>query len=374
MPDNSAINWQTAGRDETRSGLFPRTVRIRSRPKYFLPAQGAIRASVIFDCEQRVLVADMAGYVQAFSPDGEFLWKTRLNGGISATPVAHPAKPSLFLGTHNGMVYGLETRKGEILWKREIPTQSDPRILADLLYWRTTNVIALSSWGERFYALNADSGAELFSWNAGISPYAAAAADRKGALYCLRAVSKSGVEFISLSPQGKETLLHCAPEDRQGARRALVAAAPVVDEDRGIVFFLVNRDEGSLLHGWSLKTNTLSWSCSLPHPVQATPALWQDGSILVPSMAGIVHAFGPNGVPRFRYASDSEYFLAGGVTDSGDVFYIGDPYGFLHAIDDQGKGKKLFEAKRSIEARPSFNGRGHLYVPCTDRKVYVFSA
>jgi len=319
-------------------------------------------------------VADMAGAVQAFSSSGKLRWRVRLSGGVSATPVVHPTKPHLFVGTHAGWVYALDTATGATLWRTEVPTQSDPRILSDLLYLPQADVVVLSSWGGRFHALDASSGAERFSWDAGISPYAAAAADREANLYCLRAVSNQGVELVRVTSNGEETLLHRAPEAKRGARRTLVSAAPVLDEPRGVRYFVINRDQGSLLHAGSLKAGSLLWSHPLPNAVQGTPALRHDGVILLADLGGSLHAIGPDGTSRFRYVSGCEYLLAGGVCEAGGTCFVGDPLGALHAINGQGDGNTVFEAKRSIQARPSFGPDGSLHVPATDQTVYVFPA
>lgn len=372
ITDEAAI-WRTAGGDGTRRGLFGGAVRIRPHRARRLTAQAAIQASVVFDEEGRAFVADLAGGVQAFSAQGELLWRVKLHGGISATPAVHPAKPQVFLGTHRGWVYALATAQGATLWKKEIPTRSDPRILSDLLYLPQADAVVMSSWGGRFHALEAASGLERFSWEAGLSPYAAASAGRDGHLYCLRAVASQGVELVRVTSQGEETILHRLTEEKRGARRTLVAAAPVLDEARGVAYFVINRDQGSLLHAWSLPSNTLLWSLPLPNSVQATPALRKDGTILLADLAGFVQAIGPEGAARFRYASGCEYLLAGGVCEAGGTCFMGDPLGVLHVIDAQGRGRAVFEAKRAIQARPAFGPDGRLYVPSNERTVYGFA-
>jgi outer membrane protein assembly factor BamB len=354
--------------------LFVRAVQIKPRPARRLPAEGAIQAAVVFDEQGTAFVADMVGAVQGFSSSGKLRWRVKLSGGVSATPAVHPAKPQMFVGTHAGWVYALDTATGATLWRKEVPTKSDPRILSDLLYLPQADAVVLSSWGGRFHALDAGSGAERFSWDAGISPYAAAAADQEGNLYCLRAVWNQGVELVRVTSKGEETLRHPAPEEKRGARRTLVSAAPVLDERSGVAYFVINRDQGSRLHAWSLKSSSLLWTHPLPNAVQGTPALRHDGVILLADLGGSLHAIGPDGTPRFRYASGCEYLLAGGVCEAGGTCFIGDPVGVLHAINGQGAGHTVFEAKRSIQARPSFATDGSLYLPATDRTVYVFPA
>lgn len=373
-PINEAALWRTAGGDNARRGLFAHPVQIGSRRAHALSAEGAIQASVVFDEQGTAFVADMAGAVQAFASSGTLRWRVKLSGGVSATPAVHPAKPHLFVGTHAGSVYALDTATGAVLWRKEVPTKNDPRILSDLLYLPQADAVVLSSWGGRFHALDAGSGAERFSWDAGISPYAAAASDKEGNLYSLRAVWNQGVELVRVTSRGEEAVLYRAAEEKRGTRRTLVAAAPTLNEDRGVAYFIVNRDQGGVLHAWSLKSSSLLWHHPLPNAVQGTPALRHDGVILLADLGGSLHAIGPDGTPRFRYSSGCDYLLAGGVCEAGGTCFMGDPVGVLHAINGQGAGKKIFEARRSIQGRLSFGLDGSLYVPATDRTVSVFPA
>jgi len=169
-------------------------------------------------------------------------------------------------------------------------------------------------------------------------------------------------------------VLHRSPEGKRGVRRTMVAATPILAETPGIAYGVVNQDSGSLLHAWALGTGRLLWSHSLPASVQATPTLRNDGAILVADLAGSVRAIGPDGRNRFEYSSACEYFLAGGVSEFGGTSYFGDPLGVLHVIDKQGVGKAVFEATRGIQARPSFGPDGSLYLPSSDRSVYVFAS
>jgi hypothetical protein len=44
----------------------------------------------------------------------------------------------------------------------------------------------------------------------------------------------------------------------------------------------------------------------------------------------------------------------------------------LHAVGSEGQGQVIFETSRAIQARPSFDRRGNLYLAAMDRQVYVF--
>jgi outer membrane protein assembly factor BamB len=280
---------------------------------------------------------------------------------------------ALLVGTHVGSVFRLDAASGATQWRRAIPSQSDPRILSDLLHLARADLVVFSSWGGRFHALEAQTGQERFSWEAGISPSGAAASDALENIYCLRARAGHGVEFLRVDARGQENILLHEPEDQRGARRALVAAAPVLDGDRAVVYLILNQVRGSQLVAWSLKTGTELWRQKLPAAVQATPTVLQGGELVVADLSGSVHGFSPEGTLLFLYATGSEYLLAGGVGQADGRFWIGDPLGVVHAVDGRGSGIAFFEAPRSIQARFSFDPRGRLHVPCGDHQVFVFA-
>jgi outer membrane protein assembly factor BamB len=364
--------WHTSGGDNTRRGLFDSDVRIAPSPTRRLTARGAVQASMVFDNNNRAFVADMAGWVQAFNADGQLLWHQQLQGGVSASPAVDRGTDRLFLGTHLGWVYALQNSTGAIQWKKEIPTKNDPRILSDLLALPEHKLVVLSSWGGRFHALDSADGTTKFSWDAGISPYASASADRAETIYCLRAVPEEGLQFVRVSPEGQETILHRQPGEGRPANRQLVAAAAVLDETRRVIYFVANTDRESVLVAWSGQEDKALWTRPFSGSVQGTPAVADDGAIVVADLAGVAHAVAPDGSDRYRYPSGCEYLLTGAVCARNGQVFLGDPLGRIHVISRDGRGQTIFETPRAIQSRPSFDRSGNLHVPCTDRQVYVF--
>jgi outer membrane protein assembly factor BamB len=347
-------------------------VRIASKPARRLAARGAVQASAVFDADNRVFIADMAGWVQAFANARVALWQQQLEGAVSAAPAVDVSAGRVFVGTQTGWVYALATADGSVLWRKRIPTKSDARIVSDLLLLTTQQRVVLSSWGGRFNALEAATGEIGQTWDAGISPQAGASADTSGNCYCLRAVRGEGVAFVRVAPDGAESVLCRQPEGQRGASRMVVAAAPVLDEPRGVAYFTVNRGRDSALHAWSLRDARLLWQRDFPRMIVATPALRPDGALVVAGMDGAVHALAPEGSPLFRYETGAEYLLAGPVCDGAGSTFVGDPLGRLHVIDEGGRGHAVFETPRSLQARPAFGRHGDLHLPGTDRTVCIF--
>jgi outer membrane protein assembly factor BamB len=287
--------------------------------------------------------------------------------------VVSPNEKQVFVGSHTGWVGALDASTGEVLWRKELPSHSDPRILSDLLYFEEAHAIVVSSWGGRFHALDPTSGTEKFTWDAGVSPYSAATAGSQGPLYCLRVAAERGTELVRITSAGEETVVHRSPETTRGARRTLVAAAPVLDGEHERLFFIVNCDQACLVHAWSIQLGQLIWSRDLPACVQATPALRSDGTLVIADLAGVVHGIGADGVGKFRYSSGTEFLLAAPVIEAGGTSFIADPVGVLHAIAIDGRGERLYEAPRAFQGRASFAPSGSLHLPCTDGSVYVFN-
>jgi len=120
------------------------------------------------------------------------------------------------------------------------------------LFLATHQRVVLSSWGGRFNALDAANGGIAHTWDAGISPQAGASADTLGHCYCLRAVRGEGVAFVRVAPDGAESILGANPKAARGCPHGRGAGA-VLDEPRGIAYFIVNRGRDSALHAWSLR-------------------------------------------------------------------------------------------------------------------------
>jgi outer membrane protein assembly factor BamB len=335
-----------------------------------------MKASPVADGMGNTYLASMSGAVSSFTPAGVERWRVQMPDGISASPALDPSDRALFLGTLGGEAYSLAPSSGRVLWKRRIESQSDERILSDLLFLPDERVIVLNSWGGKFHALEAETGFSRFTWSAGVSSYSAAAASSDGILYTLRIESteeKAGLVCTALDPRSQEEteIFHQARPVR-AANRVTVAASPILDEGRKRLYFVSNLDSDSQLHAICLATKKILWSKDFRRFIVGTPALLADGSVVVADLSGIVHVVTLMGSPKYRYHTGAYYLLAGPVCDRKGTIFVGDPQGRLHLLAPNGTGKIIFEAHRSIEARPAFDPEGRLCLPSNDGRVYVF--
>jgi hypothetical protein len=90
-------------------------------------------------------------------------------------------------------------------------------------------------------------------------------------------VAGRGIEWVRVDAGGGETVLHREAEDSRGAGRALVTAAPVLDEARAVAYFVANRERTGRLIAWSLRDARVEWMRELPAAIQATPTVLPNG-------------------------------------------------------------------------------------------------
>jgi len=330
----------------------------------------------VFDAAGNTYLASMAGEISSYASDLCERWHVQIPDGISASPVLDPSDRHLFLATLGGEVYALDPSDGRIRWRRRIPSQSDQRILSDLLFLPRQSLVVLNSWGGQFHALEAETGTSRFTWSAGISPYASAAASEEGTVYALRITSaeeKSGLVCFALDPRsGEETEIFFQPAQVRTANRIAVAASPVIDDVRKKLYVIANEDNDSKIHAFCLATQKPLWSRDFRRFIVGTPALRADGSVVVADLNGVVHVVSSLGSLTYRYHTGAYYLLASPVCDREGSIFVGDPEGRLHLVSPGGTGEVIFEARRSIEARAAFDPSGRLYLPSRDGQVYVF--
>jgi outer membrane protein assembly factor BamB len=375
MPDNMSSTpsnvWTLAGGGPGRAGLATHRHKLGSRPAHTLTTDAGIQSAVVFDGEGRAFVASMGGRVLGFGAEWRQLWKQDLEGAISATPAVQAPSGRLFAGTHSGWVYGLNSADGKVLWRVRLPSMSDSRIVADLLFLPTLGRLVVNSWGGQCHELDPASGNILRSWDAGISPQSAPSADSRDHIYQLRAVRDEGTALVRVAPDGRQTVLHRTPEGERRADRSVVMAAPVIAEDRKRLFFVANGDRKGMLHAWDLEAERLDWSVEFERAVVATPALRPDGVVMVADMTGALLAVEAGRI-LFRYSTGSDYLLAGPVCDAVAQTYLGDTNGQIHRVDAGGAGQVVFEADRAIQARPAWAPGGELCFGSMDGRVHVF--
>jgi len=360
--------WRHGGGDRGRTALFPGEASLGPLRR-LLETKASIQAPVVFDRSGAAYLADMAGGVYACRADAGLLWRAQVPGGVAAAPALSEDDQSLFVGTLAGYVCRLETLSGRERWRTLLPTDSDPRVVADLLFLREEGWIAASSWGGRLTALDATTGAPARSWDAGLYPSAPAAADPRGRIWFLRTRDPAGLELVLAEPHGGEQTVLRTPAGPRGARRLRAIAPPVADARRNRLWHIANAGPACRLIAVDLETGRKKVEIAWDAAVTAGAALLPDGGLAIADLAGRAAALDSAGGVRWKADLGADYLLAGLAADrAGRVFCV-DPLGAVWRFSPSGEKLKVGETRRALLARPSFDPAGRLWIPSTDRGV-----
>jgi outer membrane protein assembly factor BamB len=373
--------WRTSGGDNSRRGLASFSLNLPVAKTGERKAGAGVTASPVFREDGTCFIADFAGNVYAYSPSGELIWHQSIQGGIQSTPALRDDDQILFIATFEGYVYALDTEKGSIAWQQEIPSESDPRILSDLLFLPRSKKLIVSGWGYKYFALDTNrEGAIHQTWPAGSTLYAGASANLEETLYMLRArwsanQSEQGVELIETNAQtGDEKSLFFQPPGKKPLKFMKIASPPVLSTNERKIYYIINIDDRSFFCCHDLETNRMVWQRSFSRHLLTTPAILPDGTIAIADLKGQVLLLDPKSENhKIRYNTQTPYLLGSPVSDRQGKIFIGDIEGNVHCIQPNGEGTILFKTGRCIQGRPSFDPDGRLFVPCTDGIVYVLS-
>ncbi len=248
--------------------------------------------------------------------------------------------------------------------------------MSDLLYLPTRKAVVLNSWGGLFHVLDRKNGESESTWDAGISPYSSATATKDETLFSIRAIwtnQKEGLSLVKIDAKtGYEREIFFKAHGKIHANRMQTASSPILDEKLEVLYFITNVDRTGTLHAFSVGLGKILWEKRFARFLTATPSLLADGCIVIADMNGTVHILSSGGETRSRYHSGAYYLTSGPVCYGRERIAIGDPEGKIHIIEPDGTGSIIFEAERSIHARPSIDPEGRLFVPSMDGNVYVF--
>jgi len=214
-----------------------------ARPKTRPPAggRGAVQASVVFDKERRVFCTRHGRVGPGFALDGVRLWQRQLTGSISASAAVDADGGRVFIGTHAGWVYALQSADGAVLWRRSLPSKNDARILSDLLYLPAQRAVVLSI-GRAVPRVGCGLRETRNTWDAGVWPQSPPARmPREISTVCAPQTARAWCSSVSRQRTAKKPPAS-PPESRRGAQRMVVAAAPILDESRGVANFILNGD------------------------------------------------------------------------------------------------------------------------------------
>lgn len=362
------IIWSQGGGGPSRRACFASVIQPRNLQR--LALRGGVQAAAVCDAAGRIYVADLRGSVYCFDRAGNALWSIDLQGGVVATPAFWEEKAILFVGTLQGWLYAIEAPTALIKWKRELPTDGDPRIVGDILLVEEKRevIVVVGSWGGRFWQIDGRSGEVLAFWDGGYLPSGPAAADRDGRMWFCRAMEGKGIELVCRMCDGQIVALSCYSSGPH--RRQWTMPGPVIDIDRGIVLFIANGIKEARIEWIEVTSGRTLGHFLLDATACAAPAIDVSGRVIVADMAGRLNVIRPEGIEQ-RFEMGEDYLLSGCVSDEAGNLWLGTPTGVVYHVSlPDRKVQAVAKLPRAIVGRLSVEPSGRLLVPCMDRSVY----
>jgi len=125
---------------------------------------------------QEIFIGSDDYFLYSFDLNGNLNWKTMLEGKIRATPSLMKSTNSVFIGTHNGMMYCLDRSDGSIKWKYQIgkPILSSVATSKDHIFFGCSD--------KCIYSLNSTDGSIKWKYETGDKIWSSPAITRNGGI------------------------------------------------------------------------------------------------------------------------------------------------------------------------------------------------
>jgi outer membrane protein assembly factor BamB len=277
--------------------------------------EGSLSDSSAYYHSGTVYVGSGGGAVYAFDAvDGTERWTYTGPSAVTSSPVVHD--DTVYVGRNDGELLALATADGSVRWQT---TLSAP-IYSDLAYSPVEDAVIISTNGGGVHAHDAATGRELWSHSFGV---------------------------------------------------AVGSSSPIVDDDRGLVYFAANE-----LMAISVGSGTTAWGTSFySSNAGSSPAVDRD-RVYVGGGNGTVYAVSrPDGM--LATAADWEYqswdvSIVGDLTVSGGQLLVSSLDGGLYVLDVDA-GTELASVELSCETHSSpVVVDGEVYVAGSDGTVFRF--
>lgn len=243
--------------------------------------------------------------VFAVSASGEILWKTPIEEsvGLDATPYLHEATGTLYVTAQDNALIALRASDGQVLWRKVYPTQTSHFVTSsptpgqdDVLYVMTDPF--LLGGVATLYAIRLDG---EVSWTLDFGAYStgegAVAVLPDGDLVavtgCPNPFGVSG-RLVRLDPAGKTVFSHCHPDPFP------FFGTPAVDDDGSIYVGSMAQAAGSEYLVAFDASGHIQWE-NREVSARASPAIGPDLVYVVSTDADLVGLDKGTGAVRFRH-------------------------------------------------------------------------
>ena len=261
-----------------------------------------VEGGCIIDINGMIIFGDFDGYLYAVTPDGDLLWKTKLDGWVWSTP-ALGGDGTVYVGTYGYNLFAVNSKDGKVLWS--------------------------------FYA------------GGSISSSPAIGAD--GTIYFGIARDFNKGDILAVNPDGTEKWRYPADD--------LIYADPAIAPD-GTIYI------GSL-DGYLYAMNPngiLKWRFKTGDWVKSHPSVGDDGTVYFGSFDGNLYALNPNGTLKWTFGNAGSGCVAAVIAEDGTLYLGGDR---LYAINPDGTLKWSFKFDNEMyvgHSSPAIGADGTIFV------------
>lgn len=211
---------------------------------------------------------------------------------------------------------------GDLKWTFTLPTPNDIIFSSPAIAPDGTIYVGTGKYGDTFYAINTD-GSEKWHYATGTGIYSSPAVDEDGTIYFVKACCSC--DMYALNPNGT--------------------------------------------YKWSI---SLSSSCS--NTIYSSPGIASDGTIYIGSGYKVLWVDSISVKKTCQHNTKFGYVDSSAAITSSNVFYIGDPEGYLHSL---GPGCQLnwkFKTGDEVWSSPAIASDGTIYVGSDDNKLYALNS
>ena len=207
--------------------------------------------------------------------NGRPIWRFKTASHVESTPFISQGK--VYFGAGSDGVYCLDALEGEEIWHYpSVHVDMSPVVWKGKVYFGT-------GYGEyRLYAVNANSGAEVWSKRVDYPAWGSPSADGNTVFFGL-----GNGNFIESAeaPQGRVTARNAETGEQVWEYEAEDSVLTAVAYRNGVVYF-GSRDGG--VYALNAADGALGWKADIGHPVVSSPAV-TEGAVYVGADNGVIY-------------------------------------------------------------------------------------
>jgi outer membrane protein assembly factor BamB len=366
-PALAADDSPTFHSDYQRTGRGPSAGPVQADQLWSFQTGGSVAASPVVGADGALYVASADGHLYALDSDGGKKWDFEAEESIFATP-SLDSSGVIYFGDLAGWFYALGP-DGSLRWKRQFSEGTDRRILGSAAVIPSGRSF-VASWNNRLYALESDGS---IRWQAGLAGLvsSAPALDQAGNVFitCLDPSNQNLLAVYKFTPNSPAPAWVCRTD--LGIGRNRITSSPALDLTRNRLYIGACRESAGLLVAVDTGAAQVAFTRTFPKGIMSSPAVAEDGAVLVSCLDGRLYALGPGqGEQQWVFQTQAPYILGSPSLDSLGNVYVGDSEGTVYALTRKGEELWRFATNSNVESSPVAYGR-RLYVTSFDGCLYA---